>query len=92
MRELKAPTSRELWDAEWEDDENWEPVENILTGRWRHGTEHLAVLKRVADGTYWAVAYRTDKDGDYNSWRDGEDEPHQVYRKEIVKVEWSATP
>lgn len=84
---MNKPTIEEMklcWMEDYDDDFPLRPVEDVLYARWRHGTEHRFIAHRPSDDTYWSVLYRTDKDGDYNDFRDGELGDHDVYQ--VTKV------
>lgn len=59
-----------------------EHVETNLLDTWRHGTIHEAIFHRKSDDTFWCVCYRTDKDGEYNDFRDDE-----LSDSDVIKVE-----
>lgn len=86
---MEKPTinfMRDLWREDYSGDD-YEEVTTTLDGRWRHGTEHTFIAKRLTDETYWAVGYRTDKDGDYNDFRDGSLTNEDVYQvKPVAKT------
>lgn len=87
------PTIEEMLSAWREDSEAIDYVDNVLLGTWRHGTEYQFVGKRLSDNTLWAVDYRTDKDGDYNDFRDGglgDSDVYPVERVEIIQVAYKA--
>lgn len=52
-------TSEELLNIISGDDDNYEIVEKQITGEWRHGNENSAVVKRISDGKYFELDYRT---------------------------------
>lgn len=56
----------------FEDDDDYEEVEDRLIDTWKHGTEHQLIIKRISDNTLWAIIYRKDNYGDYNELRDGD--------------------
>ena len=91
---MNKPTLEEMKDSWWDEGtDQLEYIDILLDGRWRHGTEHIFIAKRTSDNTYWAVAYRTDKDGDYNDFRDGElsdDDVYQVMPQEKKVIEYVA--
>ncbi|MEW6121282.1 MAG: hypothetical protein AB1698_01615 [Pseudomonadota bacterium] len=69
-----------VWREEYEEGE-WVHVHDKVDGSWRHGSCHEFVAKRVSDGTFWMVSYRTNPSGDYNDFRDGD-----LYDSDVVRV------
>lgn len=58
MEKLKL-TAIELRDIVYEDSDEFEVIEKEITDTWRHGNENLAIIKRLSDGKYFEVYYRT---------------------------------
>lgn len=90
---IVKPTIEEMKDAWREDGGPLTHKDDVLEGRWRHGTEHQFIAHRESDDTYWSIHYRTDKDGEYNDFRDGhlsEDDIYQVIQQEKIIKHWVA--
>lgn len=87
------PTIEEML-AVWQEDYEegmWEPISDITTGSWRHGSTKQFVAKRLSDNTYWCVIYRTTPSADYNDFREGDLDDScviQVVPVEVKKIEW----
>lgn len=92
---MNKPTIEDMklcWMEDHDEDFPLRSVDDILADRWRHGTEHQFIAHRPEDDTYWSVFYRTDKDGDYNDFRDGElsdDDVYQVTKVAKTTYEWN---
>ncbi|MTD92900.1 hypothetical protein GIW81_00970 [Hyphomicrobium sp. xq] len=91
---MDKPTFEKLR-AVWREDDDGDDIDLVhdrVTGSWRHGSEHEAVFKRRADGTFWLVAYRADPGGDYNDFRDETLDVAQVWPHTVTSVEYKSTP
>jgi hypothetical protein len=87
IAQMRAVVMDMFDDVEDEDVAHLEFVTENLTGTWRHGTEHQAIVRDLLTNKLYAVDYRMDKDGDYNNLRDkGELVDNAVYPVREVKV------
>lgn len=88
MSDVKSdnvPKSEDLWNeyCDYVNKPLYKIISDKICDKWRNGTEHEIIFNRLKDNTYWRIYYRSDNDGDYNSFRQNEEAVVQV--KEVTK-------
>ena len=83
--------SEEARDIVWEDMEEWEQVEDKITGHSRWSIHHDAIHKRLSDGKHFAFYYQVGatEQQDERPYEDQEEVVvSEVERRQVQKWEW----
>lgn len=86
---MEKPTLK-MMSSSWEEEDDAELTHEVdeVIGTIRNGTEHSFVASKAdSEGNkkYWQVIYRSQADGEYNDFRDGDLNDSDVH--EVVPVE-----
>lgn len=57
MEKIKL-TTREMNEIVHDDHEDYEVIEDDVTGNWRHGTENTCIVQRISDKKFFGIEYR----------------------------------
>lgn len=80
-------SAREMKEIVYDDNENFEIVQNEIVGSWRHGDINECVVERLSDGKLFMIEYRdSPKDSAIFEDMNGGGTFYEVVPKEVTKI------